>query len=124
MKIVRTILAAVFLYITAMARGASDRPSDSDMRALMVAVAQILEQSQYSQQELNSSVGRQVLETYLGALDPDKLFLTHQDVNQIRANMARGSMTIFSWETSSPRKKFFRSFGGGLMSGSRKSMHY
>jgi carboxyl-terminal processing protease len=84
MKIVRTLLIASFLLVPAMSRGASNRATDADMHAVMMAVAQILEQSQYSQQELSSTVGKQVLETYLTALDPDKLFLTQQDVNQIR----------------------------------------
>lgn len=110
MKIVRTILAASFLYITAMARGASERPTDSDLRALMVAVAQILEQSQYSQQELNSSVGRQVLETYLGALDPDKLFLTHQDVNQIRGKYGAGLNDDILLGNLEPAKEIFSIF--------------
>jgi carboxyl-terminal processing protease len=90
MKSIRTVLAASFVFMAAMARGASDQAGDADQHALMVAVAQILERSQYSQQELNSSVGKQVLETYLAALDPDKLFLTHQDVDQIRGKYGVG----------------------------------
>ncbi len=90
MKSIRTLLAASFVLVTAISRGASNRATDADLHAVTVAVAQILEQSQYSQQELSSSVGKQVLETYLTALDPDKLYLTQQDVDQIRGKYGIG----------------------------------
>jgi carboxyl-terminal processing protease len=90
MKSVRTLLAASIVLVTVISRGATDRATDADLHAVMVAVAQILEQSQYSQQQLSSSVGKQVLDTYLTALDPDKLFLTLQDVDKIRGKYATG----------------------------------
>jgi carboxyl-terminal processing protease len=90
MKNIRTLLAASFALASATSTGASERATDGELHTVMVAVAQILEQTQYSQQELNSSVGKQVLETYLTALDPDRLFLTQQDVDQIRARYGMG----------------------------------
>ncbi len=110
MKIISTLAAGSFVLITAISWGASDRATDADLHTVMVAVAQILEQSQYSQQELNSSIGKQVLETYLVALDPDKLFLTQQDVDQIRSKYGTGLNDDILLGNLIPAKEIFAVF--------------
>ncbi len=50
----------------------------------MASVGQILEQAEYTQHKLDTSMGKQILETYLKSLDLNKLFFTQEDIDHIR----------------------------------------
>ncbi|HZC59523.1 MAG TPA: PDZ domain-containing protein, partial [Chthoniobacterales bacterium] len=110
MNRIRTLLAASLVFIAARLLGASDQATESDLRTVMVAVAQILEQSHYSQQQLSPSIGKQILETYLTAIDPDKLFLTQQDVDQIRSRYGSGLNDDILLGNLAPAKDIFSIF--------------
>jgi carboxyl-terminal processing protease len=110
MNRIRILLAASLVFIAARLLGASDEATDSDLRTVMVAVAQILEQSHYSQQQLSPSIGKQILETYLTAIDPDKLFLTQQDVDQIRSRYGSGLNDDILLGNLAPAKDIFSIF--------------
>jgi carboxyl-terminal processing protease len=110
MNRIRNLLAASLVFIAARLLGASDQATESDLRTVMVAVAQILEQSHYSQQQLSPTIGKQVLETYLTAIDPEKLFLTQQDVDQIRSRYGSGLNDDILLGNLAPAKDIFSIF--------------
>jgi carboxyl-terminal processing protease len=80
-----TVLTGIFYAFAILSSHATDRPGDTDLHSVVATVGQILEQAHYSQQKLDSSMGKEILESYLGSLDPNKLFFTQEDINQIRS---------------------------------------
>lgn len=80
-----TALTGIFYALATLSSHATYRPGDTDLHSVLATVGQILEQAQYSQHKLDSSMGKQILESYLESLDPNKLFFTQEDVNQIRS---------------------------------------
>jgi carboxyl-terminal processing protease len=80
-----TVLTGIFYAFAILSSYATDRPEDTDLHSVVATVGQILEQAQYSQHKLDSSMGKEILESYLGSLDPNKLFFTQEDINQIRS---------------------------------------
>ena len=60
----------------------------ADLDKVAVSVARLLEQGHYSRQKLDDTVSQRLFDQYLQDLDPNKLFLTKADVDQLRAEYA------------------------------------
>jgi len=84
MRCVCTGLAASFFWFAVVTQHAAGHPADLDLHAVMMTVAQILQQSHYSQKQLTPALGKQILETYLSSLDPEHLYFTQQDTGEIQ----------------------------------------
>ena len=110
MRGVCTGLAASFFWFSAITQDAAGRPADLDMHAVMVTVAQILQESHYSQRELTPALGKQILETYLSNLDPDHLYFTQQDIEEIRSRYGSGLNDDILLGNLTPAKSIFAIF--------------
>jgi carboxyl-terminal processing protease len=84
MKGNRIVLAVFFCSLAPLSLEAVDRPRDGNLEAVVATVGQILEQAEYTQHKLDTSMGKQILETYLKSLDLNKLFFTQEDIDHIR----------------------------------------
>ena len=90
MKCIHLFLAAVLSY-PSMVRVAADEGTDPvDLHAIEATVGQLLEQDHYTQRKLDTSLAKQILETYLESLDYNKLFFTQEDVDQISNEYGSG----------------------------------
>lgn len=79
MKLIRLALLAVFFCGTAWA---------ADMDKVAISVAQLLERAHYSRQALDDEMSKKLLDQYLQDLDPNKLFFTQADVDELKAKYA------------------------------------
>ncbi len=59
--------------------------AETDLDKVAVSVARLLEQAHYSRQKLDDAVSQRVFDQYLKDLDPNRLFFTQGDVDQLRA---------------------------------------
>lgn len=57
----------------------------ADLDKVAVSVARLLEQGHYSRQKLDDNVSKKVFDQYLDDLDPNKLFFTRADVDELSA---------------------------------------
>ena len=89
-KTIRLALAAFLSVLTTNSLIAAERPASVDLHAVEATVGQILEQDHYIQRKLDSSMAKQILETYLESLDFDKLYFTQEDIDQIRDKYSSG----------------------------------
>lgn len=77
-------LAAVLLAVPAHSLRAGEK-TQLDEAAVALAVSNWLQQAHYSRQELDATMSRKLLNTYLELLDYNKLYLTQQDVEEFTA---------------------------------------
>jgi carboxyl-terminal processing protease len=103
-------LAASIFWFATVTQDAAGRPADLDLHELVMSVAQILQQSHYSQKELTPALGKQILETYLNNLDPDHLYLTQQDTEEIRSRYGSGLSDDILLGNLTPAKSIFAIF--------------
>jgi carboxyl-terminal processing protease len=64
---------------------AGDKPNTADPRHVAANVGRLLELGHYGRWKLGPEMSKRILETYLEDLDPDKVFLTQDDVNRLGA---------------------------------------
>ncbi|MDD5198340.1 MAG: carboxy terminal-processing peptidase [Terrimicrobiaceae bacterium] len=79
MRLITTALVAVFI-------AGSARAADLDKVA--VSVARLLEQGHYSRHKLDDSISQKLLAQYLQDLDPNKLFFTQAEIDDLSAKYA------------------------------------
>ncbi len=60
----------------------------ADLDKVAVSVARLLEQGHYSRQKLDDEVSQKVLNQYLQDLDPNKLFFTQAEIDDLNARYA------------------------------------
>jgi carboxyl-terminal processing protease len=83
-RILLAVLAAALLAAPAHSLRAGEK-TQLDEAAVALAVSNWLQQAHYSRQELDATMSRKLLNTYLELLDYNKLYLTRQDVEEFTA---------------------------------------
>lgn len=83
-RILLAVLAAALLAAPAHSLRAGEK-TQLDEAAVALAVSNWLQQAHYSRQELDATMSRKLLNTYLELLDYNKLYLTRQDVEEFNA---------------------------------------
>jgi carboxyl-terminal processing protease len=73
-------------------------------------VGQLLEQNHYTQRKLDTTVAKQILETYLEVLDYNKLFFTQEDIDQIRNEYGSGLDDDILLGNLTPAKNIYEIF--------------
>jgi carboxyl-terminal processing protease len=110
MRGVCTGLAASFFWFTVVTQHAAGHPADPDLHAVMMTVAQILQQSHYSQKQLTPALGKQILETFLSSLDPEHLYFTQQDTGEIQGKYGSGLNDDILLGNLTPAKNIYAIF--------------
>ncbi len=83
-RILLALLAAALLAAPPHSVCAGEK-TQLDEAAVALAVSNWLQQAHYSRQELDATMSRKLLNTYLELLDYNKLYLTQQDVEEFNA---------------------------------------
>jgi carboxyl-terminal processing protease len=110
MKGNRIVAAALLCLIAVSLSDAGDRREAADLHAVVATVSQILEEAEYTQHPLDANMGQQILETYLEALDVNKLFFTQEEIDQIRNEYSSSLADDIRLGILTPAKEIFAIF--------------
>jgi carboxyl-terminal processing protease len=84
LPLVTLMIAWLSTVVQSRAELTSPPPAPPDPRQIMITVGRLLEQGHYTRHKLDSEMSGRILDSYLQALDSNKLFFTQEDIDQIR----------------------------------------